>query len=319
MDLDALAPVLEPLARIPVATVFLISVVVIVWVVLHFNARKAKMRADEKTSEEKNHRASKLTAALEGVTDAIGKIKADSALNSLNTNNALSNINQSIAQSTATMQSLSDTIASLRDSQDEVADAVKGLLAVHRGAISAEDSRRLVFREMESLRKEVFYAVCASLRQNHYKANPKAVISKLGNGLQEQFDKTAKILNSYTLSLSTNEVLTAYSVDSPLGPTVKYRLVDLICEGAVPFYMEEADYEDEEIARRQDIRTSEMVKRLFRQAFKNGIDSALSAYTRDPVSGHHPITRQSGASWSGTPEEEASDTHKAATGIYRRK
>jgi hypothetical protein len=306
MEASDVSSLLGPLANVPPITVLIIAVVTIGWLFLKYldqkNARRLSAIENREREEGKRIRAEKFAAALNKVSETILSNQAANAQAAMETRQALNEV--------------SEAMRDVKESQEETADAVKALVAVNRGAMSAEDSRRLIFREMEALRKEVFYGLCASLRKNHYENDPQGVIDRLSGGLVEQFDKTSGILSSYNLAISYSPVFRPYKND--VGAT-RYQLVDDLCHHAVALYSNPADYNDRTQAEAQDRKTYEMVKRLFRDAYEVGMEHALSAYTKDPVSGQHPISRQSGASWTPDSQEDRSDTYRvrSSTGTYR--
>jgi hypothetical protein len=306
MDASDISALLAPLANVPPVTVLLLSIVATGWMVVTYldkrNARRNEIIANRERDAGKQLRAEKFADALNKVSETILANQAVTAQAAADTRQALNEV--------------SSAMRDVKESQEETADAVKALVAVNRGAMSAEDSRRLIFREMEALRKEVFYGICASLRKNHYEHDPQGVVDRLSGGLVEQFDKTSGILSSYNLAINYAPVFRPYKND--VGAT-RYQLVDDLCHHAVALYSNPADYNDRTQAEAQDRKTYEMVKRLFRDAYEVGMEHALSAYTKDPVSGQHPISRQSGASWTPDSQEDRSDTYRvrSPTGVYR--
>lgn len=329
MEAADIAKVLEPLASIPPISVAFVALAAIGWFVIRYldrrGARIAKQVADKleveaaiKRDEGKQLRAATFSAALDKLAESISRTHDAQIATAMETKNALNGVTQAVQEMKRAIDEGVEQSRRLSDSQDETADAVKALVAANRGAMSAEDSRRLIFREMESLRKEVFYALCASLRKNHYADDPEGVINKLKGGLTAQFDKAVGILRQYDLAISFDAVMNPYKNEN--GAT-RYRIVDDLCAQAISLYKSPADYNDRTQAEAQDQRTYGIVKQVFRDAYNVGMESALSAYTKDPISGQHPISRQSGADWNPIPaSSDESDVHRQTgnrSGLYR--
>lgn len=294
MDLDAISSVLIALSAIPWWAVLSALLGLFGWLSYSLYSARTAIAQEQWVQGQKNERATRFTAALDNMSNAV-------STSSTSHTAALSNVEKAIGEMRGALSTLSasndafiDTqlklsaaVEQLVESQNETADAVKALVATQRGAMSAEDTRRLVLREMDSLRKEVTLAFRESLRKNHYAEEPAKVEHNLKRGLREQFDKTLKILSGYNLAIRPNEFLE--TVPSKNG--AHYTLIDKLWNEIRPLYLEAADYTSRTIAQEQDRRTADGVKSVFRTEYDTVVKRTLSKYIRDPETSGYPVVR----------------------------
>jgi hypothetical protein len=288
MDSDTIPAVADALRHIPIWSVVAVAGAAVLWSLLQYlDRRHARRVAAERQlaeqaqaarmSAEKNARADKFASALGSIAAALNENTLASTKNATDVQNSLARVERVIADSI-------DVKHKLIEASDAMSDSVRAMVAASQGAMSADDSRRLIYREMTALRNEVYYAFCASLRRNHYADEPKEVERKIKDGLKVQFHRTRDILKSYALSVEPDYALKVYKSDKG---TTRFNLIDRLWEELVPLYLSPADYNNKTAGEAQDKRTEDIVRGLFADAYEAGMEQALAVYTRDPSSGSH--------------------------------